>query len=108
MLIFFLAVECFDVILTTKWYGDEISWSLGSCSNSQAYTSHSFFSQQCCVYPGDHTLTCKDSYGDGWNGGFIEIRGKRYCEDFGRGYYNGDYEEATIISIGEPLHDAYC
>ena len=28
---------------------------------------------------GDYELICKDSYGDGWNGGYITINGKRYC-----------------------------
>ena len=70
-----MAVECFDVMLTTNSYGNENSWSLGSCTSSQAYTDKSFFSQQCCVARGDHTLTCKDSHGDGWHGGFIEIGG---------------------------------
>ena len=98
-----MAVECFDVMLSTNSYGNENSWSLGSCTSSQAYTSNSFFSQQCCVSPGDHTLTCTDSYGDGWHGGFIEIGGKRYCEDFTSGG-----EKTTIISTGEPLYVGYC
>ena len=25
---------------------------------------------------------CKDRFGDGWHGGFIEIDGIKYCEDF--------------------------
>ena len=89
-------------MLTTQSYGNENSWSLGSCTSSQAYTANSFFSQQCCVATGDHTLTCKDSYGDGWHGGFIEIGGKRYCEDFTSGG-----EKTTIISTGEPLYVGY-
>ena len=37
---------------------------------------------------------CKDSYGDGWNGGYIEIQGTRYCERFTSGR-----EKAIEISI---------
>ena len=39
----------------------------------------------CCLLKGEHTLTCKDSYGDGWHGGYLEIGGKKYCKDFTAG-----------------------
>ena len=29
-----------------------------------------------------YNLECKDSYGDGWNGGYIEMGGINYCESF--------------------------
>ena len=34
---------------------------------------------------GEQTLTCKDSYGDGWHGGFIKINGKTFCKKFRAG-----------------------
>ena len=34
---------------------------------------------------GEQTLTCKDSYGDGWHGGFIKINGKTFCKNFRAG-----------------------
>ena len=41
--------------------------------------------QECCLLPGEYTLTCKDSYGDGWHGGFMTIEGQNYCEGFTSG-----------------------
>ena len=32
--------------------------------------------------------SCKDEYGDGWHGGFIEFDNKRYCDDFTLGHEN--------------------
>ena len=29
-----------------------------------------------------YELKCEDDWGDGWNGGYIEIAGKRWCDDF--------------------------
>ena len=87
----------------TVGYAYENSWSLGTCVNQQTYEDDSQYHQDCCLYPGVHTLTCKDSapYGDGWtvwrwewNGmeweyveinGYLEINGVRYCEDFDSG-----------------------
>ena len=97
-------MSCVDVKITTKAWGYENSWSLGSCVSSQRYTNHGLFTQRCCASAGDHTLSCKDSYGDGWHGGFLEIGGKRYCEDFRSGYV-----KTTTISIGKPIANIkYC
>ena len=85
VLIFSANNVCFPVELTTKTWAREISWSIGSCSSNQVYKNRKVYAKQCCLAPGDHTLNCKDSYGDGWQGGFIEIYGRRYCEDFKSG-----------------------
>ena len=50
--------------------------------------------EECCLEAGVHTLKCKDDYGDGWGGGFINIQGKKYCENFG-----GGSEEAIEVTI---------
>ena len=31
-------------------------------------------------------MDCKCSYGDGWHGGYLEINGVRYCDDFSSGH----------------------
>ena len=41
--------------------------------------------QTCCLTPGNYTLTCMDSYADGWHGGYIQIGGSLYCNDFDAG-----------------------
>ena len=78
---------------------NENSWSLGTCETQQIYEDDSQYHQDCCLYPGVHTLTCKDSERDGWSesrfnpekwefqkiNGYLEINGVRYCEDFDSG-----------------------
>ena len=71
--------------LTTSSWGNEISWTFGSCSSAQEYASQQEYTERCCLTSGEHTLTCKDSYGDGWHGGFMEIGGTKYCDDFQSG-----------------------
>ena len=61
------------------------SWNFGSCCNVQKYEFNDQYTERCCLAPGEYTLTCKTSYGNGWPGGFMEIQGHRYCDDF-RGY----------------------
>jgi len=56
-----------------KTYGDY---------SNETYGDYSDYSQTCCLQPGPNTLTCTDSFGDGWNGGFITINGDKYCEQF--------------------------
>ena len=31
-------------------------------------------------------MICEDKYGDGWHGGYIEVDGKKWCEDFTTGH----------------------
>ena len=40
----------------------------------------------CNLTPGSYELRCIDSFGDGWQGGFITINGKNYCKDFTTGH----------------------
>ena len=79
--------KCFDVTITTKQYGNENSWTLGTCvSDAAGYQADQVYSEECCLDAGVYTLTCDDSYRDGWHGGFITIQGKQYCEDFTDGH----------------------
>ena len=52
------------------------------------------YTEECCLLAGVYTLKCKDSYGDGWHGGFISFKGTEYCENF-----VGGPEEAIEITI---------
>ena len=72
----------------TKAWGNEISWTVGNCRNDQQYASESNYTQDCCQPEGDWPVTCTDSYGDGWHGGFIEIDGERFCENFTTGKFH--------------------
>ena len=44
---------------------------------------------------GDWPVTCDDSYGDGWHGGYIEIDGNKYCDDF----TTGKLQDLLLIRI---------
>ena len=49
------------------------------------YGNNAEYTEQCCLTPGNYNLECKDSYGDGWNGGYIEVKGEKYCGSFSTG-----------------------
>jgi len=74
---------CFDIVLTTTRWGSENSWVLGTCASTMVHENHNTHEAvECCLPPGEYTLECKDSYGDGWHGGYITVNGAKYCEDF--------------------------
>ena len=67
--------------LKTGNYAGQISWNLGSCqSKRQGYGSYARYVEQCCLPTGSYTLQCKDSGGNGWQGGYIEVGGQKYCD----------------------------
>ena len=94
----FLAVICTDIKIVTEYWGSEISWTFGNCTSNQVYEDSQIYTEECCQLEGDYRLLCKDSYGDGWNGGYLEIDGTQYCtnSDFGSGH------EHEIIDVAMP------
>ena len=68
-----------------------ICW-VTSCTSNKTYEDHQVYTEICCLDAGPHTLKCDDSGGDGWQGGFIEIQGTRYCEDF-----TGHRQENNVV-----------
>jgi len=79
---------CFVVKTVPKYYAVEITWNIGgTCDSKDEYDNYKEDTQKCCVAKdqGEITITCKDSYGDGWHGGYLEINEKRYCENFSDG-----------------------
>ena len=85
---------CFNVSHTSKGYGEENSWSLGTCSNKSPHVSHNTAEANCCLTPGKYTLKCHDKYGNGWHGGYITIAGNNFCEGFKKG--SVEYHEITV------------
>ena len=72
--------------MDTGAYGSEVSWELDTgCTSDPGYSSNSEITKACALSPGEYTLVCTDSYGDGWNGGQIIIQGVNYCDDFNDG-----------------------
>ena len=91
-----IGIRCVEVKMETQDYGDESSWTLAHCSNDETYGNYQEYITQCCLPPGNYTLECKDSYGDGWNGGYIEVDGVKYCES----YYSGTVMTSEIMIQG--------
>lgn len=90
---------CFDVKAVTKRYSYEYSWNIGCvdqycqmCANNATFGRKAEYHQKCCL-PADqkeYSINCFDSSGDGWRGGYLEINGIRYCEDFLDGSMTND------------------
>ena len=75
----YVIAPCFDVKIVTSNGGYENSWSLGPCKSNQTYENHDEYHEKCCLQYGKYELSCKDTSGDGWEGGYIEINGTKYC-----------------------------
>ena len=74
---------CMDIKITTNNNANMIRWTIGNCTNPGSYDEFTIYVQRCCLTPGQYTLTCQNTeYPDGWYGGYIEIQGHRYCDDF--------------------------
>jgi len=81
---------CVNIIVKTLSYGIENSWKFGSCSGpaqGSTYASYKTYSGKCCQPAGTYELECKDSYGDGWHGGWIKIGATKteICKNFRNG-----------------------
>ena len=78
---------CVNISVTTRRWGIEHSWKFGSCSGpaqGSTYSSRKTYNVQCCQPAGTYELDCKDSYGDGWHGGWIKIGSSKtkICKNF--------------------------
>merc|ERR1719442_264727 len=82
---------CVDVKMTNTAYGNENSWSLGTCQGSN-FQDNQVASARCCLDPGVHDLWCRDSYGDGWHGGKLEINDVVQCEVASGADIHKDYQ----------------
>merc|ERR1712038_1407610 len=80
---------CFDVSMHGIVWIHEASWSLGPCKGGSNYSPLSRsrnLIEKCCLPPGEHVLTCNDAFGDGWPGGYLDIQGQKYCNNFDWGH----------------------
>ena len=75
---------CFDIKISTVHHGSDSEWQLGICDGKgTTYQNFREYLQRCCIKPGKHTLTCTNRRNPyGWDEGYIEIQGHRYCNDF--------------------------
>ena len=77
--------RCTTITIRTERWGNENSYAIGTCASKQRYSNGRNYQEECCLAPGKYTLDCKDSYGDGWHGGYLEINGDKYCDGFRSG-----------------------
>ena len=91
--------SCFNVTTVVKHFRGEMSWTIGckgdSCNGVECHSDKfkamigpGKFEQECCLpdHINDYAIKCHDAYGDGWHGGYLEINGEKYCENFDRGH----------------------
>ena len=88
----------------TKIWANEITWNIGGTCNSKdlgKYQNEKEDTDQCCFTKGQDkfVITCKDSYGDGWHGGYLEINGKQYCATFASGK---EFKDELSLGSSEP------
>jgi hypothetical protein len=66
------------VNMITGLWGEEVSWMIADANQNTVafgsnYVSNSAYSSFACLEDGCFTLIMNDSFGDGWNGGLIEV-----------------------------------
>jgi Secretion system C-terminal sorting domain len=98
-----------SIIVCTQLFGSEISWSLvdsdgNAVAASSGYSSWNCYNQSFCVADGCYTLNMSDSWGDGWNGGYIIVQGAGIY--FEGGLFYGSAESA-MVSVNSSCSDVY-
>jgi hypothetical protein len=88
---------CTNIKVVTKKWGNENSWVFGGCASSQEYEARNTYTEECCQLAGNYELTCKDSWGDGWHNGYLQIgdEPKKWCKDFKAGHEQSQEVEMT-------------
>ena len=72
-----------DIYVSTRYEAHQLKWSFGTCNNPSSYEDYKQYFQRCCLPPGPHILTCTNmEKPEGWKNSFIEISGRRFCDDF--------------------------
>ena len=96
--------------MTTQAGGYEIQWSLSETCSSEytyddyydytGYDDYQDYVRYCCLLDGVYNLVCRDHEdhqgSPGWNGGYLTIDGRRFCEH----WEDGDGTIETSVTIG--------
>ena len=70
------AEDGITVVVHAEEYADEITWKVDNGATYGAYTYDGDHFEDFCLPAGKHTFSFFDAYGDGWHGGWWEIRGE--------------------------------
>ncbi|KAK3285709.1 hypothetical protein CYMTET_6699 [Cymbomonas tetramitiformis] len=88
----------------------EVSWYIDDMCNDGTIYNNTFsedgrtFNKQCCLTLGNISVTCWDSYGDGWHGGYLSsssIDGS-ICQDFTSGSSKVETYALTLSAPSPP------
>ena len=72
-----------DIYVSTRYQAHQLKWTFGTCISSSIYEDYKKYSERCCLPQGQHILTCMNTENpEGWKNAFIEINGRRFCDDF--------------------------
>ena len=88
-----LATTSAQVQIHTVYWASEIKFEISNsdgailCQGGPYKDNGATYTEACKIDPKekDLTLTCIDTYGDGWHGGSLQFYGAIYCENFRRG-----------------------
>ena len=96
----------------TKAYGNENTWTIecmdgecAQCENQESYENNQEYEQQCCFPEGheEFVISCKDSYGDGWHNGYLEINDNYFCRNFTSGDEHVEFFDCDFDDTGKSL-----
>ena len=83
----FLFIVCFEVKVVSVNMTDR--WSIGLCSSDSFHAKLTKLNHdvntnivRCCLLPGKYVLICESENPYSWRQGFVEIQGRKYCNDF--------------------------
>jgi len=75
-----------DIEITTADWAKEISFAISDNSGDHCvgsgFQNHANYTSTCCIPQGDHTVSCRDAYGDGWHGAQLLVDGELMCGEF--------------------------
>ena len=95
---FILDIEV-KVWMTIKRYPQDHRFTListtGHTCKRSSYSAIGTWYESCNLIPGDYYLSCIDTFGDGWHGGYITILDVKYCQ----GLTSGKLATAGPINI---------
>jgi hypothetical protein len=91
------------IVATTGYWADEMSFEIVSSSGDVVFsfdgeTNNSTLVDFACLTPDCYTVNMEDSWGDGWNGGYVSISNSLGYGDF-YGGLNWGSEQQAMYSI---------
>jgi len=99
--------------MSTSVWASEVSWTLLDANalpinGGGPYGNNQAFELTMCVPAGCYTLHLHDSFGDGWNGAYMEVRqGATVVATIGSGFTTGSTYTQTVALPGNTAYSLY-